>query len=104
MRERAEPHVAAALGLSTLLLVAWALQTQLAMTADGTYFPGTDGRMAEAVVRTAYRFADPFAVTNIDPLQGVGAQLLPLNVWTNPVYWPLTLLEGKLATDLAGDE
>ena len=58
--------------------------------------------MAEAVVRTAYRFAAPFAVNNLNPLQGIGSQLLPLNVWANPVHWPLACLEGKLATDTAG--
>jgi len=91
-----------AFGLCALLLVEWMLETRLITTANGTYFATNDGKMAEAVVRTAYRFAAWFNVTNLNPLQGVGSQLLPLNVWANPVYWPLAFFDGKLATDIAG--
>jgi hypothetical protein len=89
-------------GLCALLLVEWVLETKLTTTADGAHFASSDGRMAEAVVRTAYRFATWFNVTNLNPLQGVGSQLLPLNVWADPVYWPLARFDGKLATDIAG--
>jgi hypothetical protein len=89
-------------GLCVLLLVEWVLETRLITTANGTHFATNDGKMAEAVVRTAYRFAAWFNVTNLNPLQGVGSQLLPLNVWADPVYWPLAFFDGKLATDLAG--
>src|SRR5258708_27401842 len=78
------------------------LETRLVTPANGTYFATADGRMAEAVVRTAYRFAEWFNVTNLNPLQGIGSQILPLNVWVNPVHWPLAFFEGKLATDIAG--
>src|SRR6266851_9911033 len=91
-----------AFGICALLLVEWMLETRLITTANGTHFATADGRMAEAVVRTAYRFAAWFNVTNLNPLQGAGSQLLPLNVWANPVYWPLAFFEGKLATDIAG--
>jgi hypothetical protein len=91
-----------AFGLCALLLVEWMLETRLITTANGTYFATNDGKMAEAVVRTAYRFAGWFNVTNLNPLQGVGSQILPLNVWVNPVHWPLAFFEGKLATDIAG--
>jgi hypothetical protein len=91
-----------AFGLCALLLVEWMLETRLITTVNGTYFATNDGKMAEGVVRTAYRFAAWFNVTNLNPLQGVGSQLLPLNVWANPVYWPLAFFEGKLATDIAG--
>src|SRR5712691_8730260 len=91
-----------AFGLCALLLVEWMLETRLITTANGTYFATNDGKMAEAVVRTAYRFAAWFNVTNLNPLQGVGSQLLPLNVWANPVYWPLAFFDGKLAPDIAG--
>ena len=80
----------------------WLLETQLTTTAHGTHFAAGDGRMAEAVARVAYKFSLPFAVTNLDPTQGVGSQLLPINVWANPIYWPLAFLDGKLATDIAG--
>jgi len=91
-----------AFGLCAILLVQWILETQLITTANGTYFGTNDGKMAEGVVRTAYRFAEWFNVTNLNPLQGAGSQMLPLNVWANPVYWPLAFFEGKLATDIAG--
>src|SRR5258708_22556405 len=91
-----------AFGLSALLLVEWMLETRLVTTVTGTYVATKDGRMAEGVVRTAYRFAGWFNVTNLNPLQGAGSQLLPLNVWANPVHWPLAFFEGKLATDIAG--
>jgi hypothetical protein len=91
-----------AFGLCALLLVEWMLETRLITTANGTYFATNDGKMAEGVVRTAYRFAEWFNVTNLNPLQGVGSQILPLNVWANPVHWPLAFFEGKLATDIAG--
>src|SRR5262245_43744686 len=88
--------------MAALLIVLWLLQTQLATTADGTHFAAGDGRMAEAVARVAYKFSVPFAVTNLDPTQGLGSQMLPINVWANPVYWPLAFFDGKFATDLAG--
>jgi hypothetical protein len=91
-----------AFGLCALLLVEWMLETRLITTANGTYFATADGRMAEGVVRTAYRFAAWFNVTNLNPLQGVGSQILPLNVWANPVHWPLAFFKGKLATDISG--
>jgi hypothetical protein len=58
--------------------------------------------MAEAVVRTGYQFAAFFDLTNLNPLQGFGSQLLPTNIWINPVNWPLAFIEGKSATDIAG--
>src|ERR1700724_3279277 len=91
-----------AFGLCALLLIEWILETRLITTANGTHFATNDGKMAEGVVRTAYRFAGWFNVTNLNPLQGVGSQILPLNVWANPVHWPLAFFEGKLATDIAG--
>ena len=72
-----------AFGLCALLLVEWMLETRLITTDNGTYFATNDGKMAEGVVRTAYRFAGWFNLTNLNPLQGVGSQILPLNVWAN---------------------
>jgi hypothetical protein len=69
---------------------------------NGTRFAAGDGRIAEAIVRTGYQFAAFPFITNLNPLQGFGTQLLPMNVWINPVHWPLAVLDGKLATDTAG--
>src|SRR5262249_25075075 len=94
--------IVVASGACALLIVEWLLETRLITTANGTFFASSDGRMAEAVVRTGYRLAAFFDVTNLNPTQGLGSQLLPLNVWANPVHWPLAFLDGKLATDIAG--
>ena len=59
-----------------------------------------DGR--SRAVRTGYRFAAFLDLTNLNPLQGFGSQLLPINVWINPVHWPLAFIDGKSATDIAG--
>src|SRR5438552_1506067 len=90
--------ISVAFGICALLLIEWILETRLITTANGTHFATTDGKMFEAVVQTAYRFAAWLNVTNLNPLQGVGSQMFPLNVWVDPVYWPLAFLDGKLAT------
>src|SRR6266704_2860408 len=89
-------------GMCVLLIVEWLLETRLNTTMNGTHFAAGDGRMAEAVVRTGYQFAAFPFLTNLNPLQGFGSQLLPTNVWINPIHWPLAVLDGKLATDIAG--
>jgi hypothetical protein len=90
------------LGMGVLLVVQWLLETRLSTTMNGSHFVTGDGRMAEAVVRTGYRFAAFLDLTNLNPLQGIGSQLLPINVWINPVHWPLAFIDGKSATDIAG--
>jgi hypothetical protein len=57
-------------------------------TIRGTQFAAVDGRMAEAVIRAAFKLAAPFDVTNLNHIQGIGSLLLPFNVWANPAYWP----------------
>src|SRR5262249_5478020 len=42
-----------------------------------------------------------FDVSNINPLQGIGSQLFPLNVWANPAHWPFAFLDRQLATDIS---
>src|SRR5262245_5909612 len=54
----------------------------------GTNFGGGDGKMAQAIILAAQKFGGFFQFNNINPLQGLGSQLLPMNVWLNPVYWP----------------
>jgi hypothetical protein len=88
--------------MSVLLVVEWFLETRLPTTMNASHFAAQDGRMAEAVVRTGYQFAAFFDLTNLNPPQGFGSQLLPTNVWINPVNWPLAFIEGKSATDIAG--
>jgi hypothetical protein len=88
--------------MCVLLFTEWLLETRLNTTMNGAHFVTSDGRMAEAVVRIAYQFAAFPNLTDLNPIQGFGSQLLPPNVWINPINWPLGLLDGKLATDIAG--
>jgi len=68
----------------------------------GTHFAAIDGKMAEAVIRGAFRLAAPFDVTNLNHIQGVGSLLLPFNVWANPAYWPFAIMDGARAAELSG--
>jgi hypothetical protein len=68
----------------------------------GTHFAAMDGKMAEAVVRSAFRLVAPFDVTNLNHIQGVGSLLLPFNVWANPAYWPFSIIEGDPAREISG--
>src|SRR5216683_448688 len=81
-----------AFGLCALLLVEWMLETRLITTANGTYFATADGKMAEAVVRTAYRFAAWFNVTNLNPLQGVGTTASAILPSAVAKYVPLAVV------------
>ena len=79
------------------------LTTQLILSAviKGASYGEMDGEAAQAVILTAFRFAGIFDVSNINPLQGIGSQLFPLNVWANPAYWPFAFLDRQLATDVS---
>src|SRR5262245_26723718 len=82
------PSLLVILGMCVLLLIEWLLETRLSTTVNASHFATNDGRMAEAVMRTGYQFATFFNLTNLNPLQGFGSQLLPTNVWINPINWP----------------
>src|SRR5215467_14496849 len=66
---------------SLALLVA---QWMLSSAIHGTNYDGHDGKMAQATILAAIKFNAPFQVTSISPIEGIGSQLLPLNVWANP--------------------
>ena len=77
--------------------------SQLMLSAaihDSNYY-GNDGKLYESIILTAFRFGGFFNVTNINPLQGVGSQLLPLNVWANPGYWPFAFFSREIAADVS---
>jgi hypothetical protein len=77
---------------------------ELTLTAafHGTHFAGADGKMAQAVILAAQQFSQPFHFNNINPIQGLGSQLLPMNVWLNAVYWPFAFLDKGLASNISG--
>src|SRR5215831_1461223 len=79
------------------------LTTQLVLSIfiKGSSYGEMDGEAAQAAILTAFRFAGIFDVSNINPLQGIGSQLFPLNVWANPVHWPFAFLDRHLATDIS---
>jgi hypothetical protein len=103
------PHAgcAAAFPFSELVLVAigfaglLAAQALLCATIHGTNYYGVDGKMAQATILAAFQFGAPFSVNNISPIEGVGSQLLPMNVWANPAYWPFAIVDKELATDVS---
>ena len=90
--------VIAGVGLAGLLVAQWILTSAI----PGTQYSQGDGKMAQAVIRTALNFGGIFQLNNINPLQGVGSQLQPDNVWLNPAYWPFALIDGPLALDISG--
>src|SRR6516225_7468511 len=83
--------------LAMLLAAQWILSSVI---IGANYF-GFDGKMAQSVALTAFKFAGYFDVTNLNPIQGVGSQLLPKNVWANPSLWPFASFDKELATDVS---
>jgi hypothetical protein len=94
---RCEPQVAAFALFA--LIVAVCVLTSL---SSGMSYGNTDGKLFQSTVLTAFKFARPFEITSISPIQGVGSQLLPLNPWINPAYWPFAIFDAQLATDISG--
>src|SRR5262249_41722714 len=46
-------------------------------------------------------FARRFDITSLNPLQGLGSQMMPMNVWVNPAYWPFVFFDRGLAADIS---
>jgi hypothetical protein len=85
----------------TALLLLLLAQWILCHVILGTNYYGIDGKMAQSVVLTAFKFGGYFDVTNLNPIQGVSSQLLPKNAWANPAFWPFALLNKEDATDVS---
>jgi hypothetical protein len=68
-------------------------------TVHGTNYLGADGKLAQATILAAFRFGRWLEVTNVSPVAGVGSQLLPMNVWLNPSYWPFAFVDKEIAAD-----
>src|SRR5258708_1449276 len=90
-----------------ILLVSFALLAlvgallMLSAAIQGTNYYGVDGNMAQAVILSVFEFGARFGINNINPLEGVGSQLLPMNAWVNPAYWPFAVIDKEVATDLS---
>ena len=85
------------------LLVAFAFiallgaELVLVTTIPGTNYDGADGKAAQAEILTTLEFAKVFDITNLNPLQGLWPQMMPMNVWVNPAYWPFAFFNKELA-------
>jgi hypothetical protein len=71
------------------------------ITIPGTTYGGADGKAAQAEILATLEFARPFDITSLNPLQGLGSQMMPMNVWVNPAYWPFAFFDRELATDIS---
>ena len=87
----------ASFALVALLAAEWVLVSAI----HGTNYDGADGKMAQATILAAVKFSGFFQVTTISPIEGVGSQLLPMNVWTNPAYWPFHFFDKAVASDVS---
>src|SRR6516164_9292953 len=90
------------------LLVAFAFiallgaELVLVTTIPGTNYDGADGKAAQAEILTTLAFAKVFDITNLNPLQGLWPQMMPMNVWVNPAYWPFAFFNKELAVEISG--
>src|SRR5262249_2548292 len=57
--------------------------------------------MAQATVIAALKYGGFFQVNAISPIEGVGSQILTMNVWANPAFWPFAWLGREAATDVS---
>jgi hypothetical protein len=100
--ERRRPADGSELLVASFALVAsLAGQVMLSLAIHGTNYGGSDGKMAQASILTALSFSRPFHFNNLSPIQGLGSQLLPLNVWANPAYWSFAVLGRESAPDVS---
>jgi hypothetical protein len=89
-------------------LVAFALvallgaELVLIITIPGGNYGGADGKAAQAAILATLEFARAFDISSLNPLQGMGSQMTPMNVWVNPAYWPFALFDKELATEISG--
>src|SRR5215470_6240164 len=77
MRDAKSAHLAfelviAASALAMLLVAQW----MLSMAIHGTNYYGLDGKMVQATVLDALKFGGLFDVTNLNPVAGIGSQML----------------------------
>ena len=87
---------------ASALLLLLAAQAALSAAAPGKNYYSGDGRMALATALAALKFGDPFQVNTVSPIEGVGSQLLTMNVWANPVYWPFAVFATQTAAEVSG--
>jgi hypothetical protein len=83
-------------------LVLLGTELVLVLTIPGTNYAGADGKAAQAIILATLKFAKPFHISNLNPLEGMGSQMMPMNVWVNPAYWPFAFLDNQVAAEVSG--
>lgn len=62
-------------------------------------YAGTDGRLFKNLIAAQIQFSTPFSLNSLNPLQGLGNQIVPINIWLQPSYLPFLFFEeGAAAT------
>src|SRR5712691_7372304 len=89
--------IVAAVAIAALLAAQWMLSSAI----HGANYYGFDGKMAQATIIAALKYSGLFHAASISPIEGVGSQMLTVNVWANPAYWPFALFEREMATDVS---
>ena len=82
----------------------WLLEFSVAAFALITLLGGQpvdDGMMVQAIILAAVKFAGILDVTNLSPINGIGSQILPKNLWANPSLWPFAFFDKEFATDIS---
>jgi hypothetical protein len=74
----------------------------LVFAIPGVNYAGADGKAAQAIILATLEFARPFHISNLNPLEGMGSQMMPMNVWVNPAYWPFAFFSKHVAADVSG--
>ncbi len=81
---RAFPHIY--FFTSTALLMLFCIFVWIDMPQG--LFAGTDGRLYKNLISTQIQFSEWFSLNAFNPLQGMGNQIIPMNVWLHPAYLP----------------
>jgi hypothetical protein len=74
----------------------------LVLTIPGISYAGADGKAAQAIILATLEFAKPFHISNLNPLEGLGSQMMPMNIWANPAYWPFAFFDKQVAAEVSG--
>src|SRR5262249_56035170 len=91
---QSEPQRRLRLARAELLIAGFAFlalligEASMNATIRGTQFAAVDGRMAEAVIRAAFKLAAPFDVTNLNHIPAIAPLLPPSNAPPNPASPP----------------
>jgi hypothetical protein len=74
----------------------------LVLTIPGINYTGADGKAAQAIILATLELAKPFYISNLNSLEGLGSQMMPMNVWVNPAYWPFAFFDKQVAAEISG--